>query len=145
MGSSGRQPTVTSYTSLTKARIIKVSSTICTSRKHSHVNPPTKETPNLSNGVGKPLQGSDSKHEKDKNLEAGIEEALLAAEDGDEETLPKSDVYAALWAMLEAESENEAEEIPGRWDLDGILNNWGKIEPDMSPAGNDQGPLPAAN
>ncbi|MED6141619.1 hypothetical protein PIB30_105221 [Stylosanthes scabra] len=45
--------------------------------------------------------------------------------------------------MLDAESENEAEEIPGQWKLDIVLNNWGKIEPDMGPAGNDQGPLPA--
>ncbi|MED6151803.1 hypothetical protein PIB30_085921 [Stylosanthes scabra] len=36
-----------------------------------------------------------SEHEKDKNLEAGAEEALLAAEDGAEEILPKNDVYAA--------------------------------------------------
>ncbi|MED6164902.1 hypothetical protein PIB30_094563, partial [Stylosanthes scabra] len=85
---------------------------------------------------------SNSEHEKDKNLEAGAKEALLAAEDGAEKTLPKNDVYAALWAMLDAESENEAEEIPGQWDLDGVLNNWGKIEPDMGPAGNDQGPPP---
>ncbi|MED6138590.1 hypothetical protein PIB30_075687 [Stylosanthes scabra] len=75
--------------------------------------------------------------EKDKNLEAGAEEALLAVEDGAEETLPKNDVYAALW--------NEAEEIPGQWDVDGVLNNWGKIEPDVGPAGNDQGRPPAAN
>ncbi|MED6164135.1 hypothetical protein PIB30_086787 [Stylosanthes scabra] len=66
---------------------------------------------------------SDSEHEKDKNLEAGTEEALLAAEDGAEETLPKNDVYTALWAMLDAESQNEAEEIPGQWDLDSVLNN----------------------
>ncbi|MED6190208.1 hypothetical protein PIB30_103670 [Stylosanthes scabra] len=81
--------------------------------------------------------GSDSEHEKEKNLEAGAEEALLAAEDGAEETLPKNDVYAALWSMLDAGSENEAEEIPGQWDLDGVLNNWGKIEPDVGPAEND--------
>ncbi|MED6113997.1 hypothetical protein PIB30_075974 [Stylosanthes scabra] len=61
------------------------------------------------------------------------------------ETLPKNDIYAALWAMLDAELENEAEEIPGQWDLDGVLNNWGKIEPNVGPAGNDQGPPPAAN
>ncbi|MED6139655.1 hypothetical protein PIB30_085864 [Stylosanthes scabra] len=111
-----------------KARIIKVlrnsatpvSSTSCPSRKQSHVNPPAKETPNLSNGGGRLLQGSDSEHEKDKNLEAGTEDALLAPEDGVEETLLKNDVYAALWAMLDAESENEAE-IPGQWDLDGVL------------------------
>ncbi|MED6211704.1 hypothetical protein PIB30_076236 [Stylosanthes scabra] len=85
---------------------------------------------------------SDLEHEKDKNLEAGAEEALLAAEVGAEETLPKNDVYAILWAMLDTESENEAEEIPGKWDLDGVLNNWGTIEPDVGPARNDQGPRP---
>ncbi|MED6139892.1 hypothetical protein PIB30_088206 [Stylosanthes scabra] len=72
-------------------------------------------------------------------------EALLATEDGAEEILPKNDVYAALWAMLDAKSKNEAEEIPGQWDLDGVLNNWGKIEPDVGPTGSDQGPPPAAN
>ncbi|MED6224160.1 hypothetical protein PIB30_081160 [Stylosanthes scabra] len=87
---------------------------------------------------------SDSEHEKDKNLKAGAEEALLAAEDGAEETFPKNDVYAALWAMLDVESENEAEEIPGQWDLDSVLNNWGTIEPDVGLAGNDQGPPPTA-
>ncbi|MED6148561.1 hypothetical protein PIB30_054265 [Stylosanthes scabra] len=66
---------------------------------------------------------SDSDHEKDKNLEACAKEAVLAAEDGAEETLPNNDVYAALWAMLDAELDNEAEEIPSQWDLDSILNN----------------------
>ncbi|MED6128980.1 hypothetical protein PIB30_103288 [Stylosanthes scabra] len=84
--------------------------------------------------------GSDSEHEKGKKLEVGAKEALLAAEDGAEETLPKNDVYVALWAMLETDSENEAEEIPGQWNLDDVLNNWGKIEPDVGPARNDQGP-----
>ncbi|MED6111320.1 hypothetical protein PIB30_051312 [Stylosanthes scabra] len=88
---------------------------------------------------------NDSEHEKDGNLEADAEGALPAAEEGAEGTLPKNDVYDALWAMLDGESENEAEEIPGQWNLDSVLNNWGKIEPDMGPAGNDQGPPPAAN
>ncbi|MED6177976.1 hypothetical protein PIB30_103282 [Stylosanthes scabra] len=88
---------------------------------------------------------SDSEHGKDENLEANTEGALPAAEEGAEETLPKNDIYAALWAMLDAESENEAEEIPGQWELDSVLNNWGKIEPDVGPAGNDQGPPPASN
>ncbi|MED6211039.1 hypothetical protein PIB30_069772 [Stylosanthes scabra] len=138
-----------------------VSSTSGPSRKHSHVNPPAKKkTPDLSNSRGRHLQGryegsckrsqriaalhrakneaseehevialsNDSEHEKDKNLEVGAEKALLAAE-----------------AMLDAESENEAEEIPGQWDLDGVLNNWGTIEPNMGPARNDQGPPPTAN
>ncbi|MED6224396.1 hypothetical protein PIB30_083551 [Stylosanthes scabra] len=55
----------TSYASLIKTRIIKVlrnsaalvSSTSCPSRKHSHVNPPANETPNLSNGGGRLLHG----------------------------------------------------------------------------------------
>ncbi|MED6127553.1 hypothetical protein PIB30_089126 [Stylosanthes scabra] len=88
---------------------------------------------------------SDSEHEKDGNLEADAGGALLATEEGAEETLPKNGVYDALWAMLDAESDNEAKEIPGQWDLDSVLNNWGKIELGMGPTGNDQGPLPAAN
>ncbi|MED6128456.1 hypothetical protein PIB30_098091 [Stylosanthes scabra] len=80
---------------------------------------------------------SDSEHEKEKNLEAGAEKALLAAEAGAEETLPKNNVYAALWAMLDAESESEAEEIPSQCDLDGVFNNWGTIEPDVGLAEND--------
>ncbi|MED6139946.1 hypothetical protein PIB30_088571 [Stylosanthes scabra] len=70
---------------------------------------------------------SNSEHEKDRNLETDAEGALPAAEGKAEEILPKNDVYNALWAMLDAESENEAEEIPGQWDLDSILNNWGKV------------------
>ncbi|MED6165979.1 hypothetical protein PIB30_104771, partial [Stylosanthes scabra] len=64
---------------------------------------------------------SDSEHEKDKNLETDAEEAFPATKDGAEETLPKNDIYAALWAMLD--TKNEAEGIPGQWDLDGVLNN----------------------
>ncbi|MED6128718.1 hypothetical protein PIB30_100710, partial [Stylosanthes scabra] len=56
-----------------------------------------------------------------------------------------NDVYNTLWAMLDAELENEAEEIPGQWDLESVLNNWGKVELDMGPAENDQGAPPAAN
>ncbi|MED6125500.1 hypothetical protein PIB30_069093 [Stylosanthes scabra] len=77
---------------------------------------------------------SDSEHEKDGNLEADAEGALSAAEGGAEKVLPKNDVCDALWAMLDAESEIEAEKIPGQWDHDSILNNWGKIEPNMGPA-----------
>ncbi|MED6211022.1 hypothetical protein PIB30_069686 [Stylosanthes scabra] len=77
---------------------------------------------------------SDSEHEKDENLEVDAEGAL-----------PANDVYDALWAMLDAESENEAEETPGQWDLNRVLNNWGKVEPNMGPAGNDQGHPPASN
>ncbi|MED6159128.1 hypothetical protein PIB30_039450 [Stylosanthes scabra] len=39
------------------------------------------------------------------------------------EDLPKNDVYDALWAMLDAESGNEAEEIPGEWDHGSVLQN----------------------
>ncbi|MED6209555.1 hypothetical protein PIB30_055782 [Stylosanthes scabra] len=88
---------------------------------------------------------SDSEQEKDGNLEADAEGALLVVEGGADEILPKNDVYDALWAMLDVESENEAEEIPGQWDLDSFLNNWGKIESNMGPVGNDQGPPPVAN
>ncbi|MED6153568.1 hypothetical protein PIB30_103316, partial [Stylosanthes scabra] len=88
---------------------------------------------------------SDSEHEKDENLKADAKGALPAVEGGAEEILPKNDVYDALWAMLDAESENEAEEIPGQWDLNSVLNNWGRVEQNMSPAGNDQRPPPAAN
>ncbi|MED6164832.1 hypothetical protein PIB30_093921 [Stylosanthes scabra] len=88
---------------------------------------------------------SESEHEKDGNLEVDAEGALPAAEGEAEEILPKNDVYDALWAMLDAKSENEAEEIPGQWDLDSVLNNWGKVEPNMEPAGDNQGPPPAAN
>ncbi|MED6164481.1 hypothetical protein PIB30_090507 [Stylosanthes scabra] len=91
-------------------------------------------------------EGSSKKeHEKDGNLEADAEGALPAAEGGAEEILPKNDVYNALWVMLDTESKYEAEEIPGQWDLDSVLKDWGKIEPNMGPAGNDQGPPPAAN
>ncbi|MED6112631.1 hypothetical protein PIB30_063308 [Stylosanthes scabra] len=94
----------------------------------------------LTCGGRRLLQESDSEHEKDGNLEADAEGALPAVEGGAEEILPKNNVYDALWPMMDAESENEAEEIPGQWDLDSVLNNWGKIEPNMGPVGNDQGP-----
>ncbi|MED6225940.1 hypothetical protein PIB30_098401 [Stylosanthes scabra] len=50
-----------------------------------------------------------SEEQEDGNLEADAEGALLAAEGGAEEILPKNDVYDELWAMLGAESKNEAE------------------------------------
>ncbi|MED6198110.1 hypothetical protein PIB30_062887 [Stylosanthes scabra] len=87
----------------------------------------------------------DSEHKEDGHLEADVEGALPAAEGGAEEILPKNDVYDALWAMLDAESENEAKEIPGQWDFDNVLNNWGRVEPNTGPAGDNQGPPPAAN
>ncbi|MED6113592.1 hypothetical protein PIB30_072374 [Stylosanthes scabra] len=115
------------------------------SRKHTNADTSAKETLNLSNGRRRLLQESDSEHEKDENLEANAEGPLPAAEEGAEETLSKNDVYATLWAMLDAESENKVEEIPSQWELDSVLDNWGKIEPDVGPARNDQGPPPAAN
>ncbi|MED6146157.1 hypothetical protein PIB30_031971 [Stylosanthes scabra] len=83
----------------------------------------------------------DSEQHEETNL--SLEEALPNVENGGGVDLPKNDVYDTLWAMLDAESENEAEEIPEEWDLDSILLNWGKNEPDMGPAGPDQGPPPA--
>ncbi|MED6148521.1 hypothetical protein PIB30_053943 [Stylosanthes scabra] len=80
-----------------------------------------------------------SVQKEDTNLEQN--EALLVAEGGGGDDLPKNDVYDALWAMLDAES--EAEEIPGEKDLDSVLHNWGRNEPDEGPAGPDQGPPPA--
>ncbi|MED6172981.1 hypothetical protein PIB30_055118 [Stylosanthes scabra] len=147
------------------------SSARCSRRKHTYADTSAKETLNLSNGGKRLLQerrsqriaamhraksqvseehevialSSDLEHEKDGNLEVDARGALPAAEGRAEEILPKNDVYDALWAMLDTESENEAEEIPGQWDLDNVLNNWGKIEPNMGPTGNDQGPPPAAN
>ncbi|MED6133830.1 hypothetical protein PIB30_031841 [Stylosanthes scabra] len=83
----------------------------------------------------------DSVQIEDTDLEQN--EAVLVVEVGGGVDLPKNDVYDALWAMLDAESENEAEEIPGEWDLDSVLLNWGRNEPDVGPAGPDQGPPPA--
>ncbi|MED6170272.1 hypothetical protein PIB30_029273 [Stylosanthes scabra] len=81
------------------------------------------------NSVTKPV--SEEKVEEDTNLEQ--DEAVPVAEGGGREDLPKNDVYDALWAMLDAES--EAEEILGEWDLDSVLQNWGRNEPDVGPAG----------
>ncbi|MED6185627.1 hypothetical protein PIB30_058936 [Stylosanthes scabra] len=131
----------TSYANLTKTRIIKVSRNGAAPRiaaLHHAKNQASEEHEVIA-------CSSDSEQEKDKNLEAGTEEVLLAAEDGAKEILPKNDVYAALWATLDAESENEAEEILGQWDLDDVLNNWGTIEPEVGPTRNDQGPSPAEN
>ncbi|MED6218156.1 hypothetical protein PIB30_024338 [Stylosanthes scabra] len=68
----------------------------------------------------------DSVQKEDTNLEQN--EALPVAEGGDGEDLPRNDVYDALCAMLDAESGNEAEDIPGQWDLDSVLDNWGRVE-----------------
>ncbi|MED6109629.1 hypothetical protein PIB30_035412 [Stylosanthes scabra] len=83
----------------------------------------------------------DSVQKEDTNLEQN--EAAQVAEVGGGVDLPKNDVCDALWAMLDAESDNEAEEMPEEWDLDSTLLNWGRNEPDMGPAGPEQGPPPA--
>ncbi|MED6203972.1 hypothetical protein PIB30_004559 [Stylosanthes scabra] len=78
---------------------------------------------------------------EDTNLEQN--EAVPVAEIGGRVDLPKNDVYDELWAILDAESDNEAEEMLGEWDLGITLLNWGRNEPDVGPAGPDQGPPPA--
>ncbi|MED6131946.1 hypothetical protein PIB30_014848 [Stylosanthes scabra] len=83
----------------------------------------------------------DSVQKEDTDLEQN--EAVPVAEVGGGVDLPKNDVYDALWAMLDAESENEAEEMSGEWELDSILLNWGRNEPDVGPTGPHQGPPPA--
>ncbi|MED6160621.1 hypothetical protein PIB30_053109 [Stylosanthes scabra] len=83
----------------------------------------------------------DSVQKEDTDLEQN--EALPVSEGGGGVDLPKNDVYDALLAMLDAESENETEEMPREWDLDSVLLNWGRNEPDVGPAGPDQGPPPA--
>ncbi|MED6183256.1 hypothetical protein PIB30_036242 [Stylosanthes scabra] len=71
------------------------------------------------------------------------EDTKPVAEVGGRVDFPKNDVYDALWAMLDAESDNEAAEMPREWDLDSILLNWGRNEPDVGLAGPNQGPPPA--
>ncbi|MED6220741.1 hypothetical protein PIB30_047752 [Stylosanthes scabra] len=80
----------------------------------------------------------DSVQKEDTDLEQN--EAVSVAEVEGRVDLPKNDVYDALWAMLDAESDNEAEKMPGEWDLDSTLLNWGRNEPDVGPAGLEQGP-----
>ncbi|MED6208173.1 hypothetical protein PIB30_042626 [Stylosanthes scabra] len=83
----------------------------------------------------------DSVQKEDTNLEQN--EAEPVAEVGGGVDLPKNDVYDALWAMLDAESDNETPEMPRELDLDSTLLNWGRNEPDVGPAGPNQGPPPA--
>ncbi|MED6217198.1 hypothetical protein PIB30_015532 [Stylosanthes scabra] len=83
----------------------------------------------------------DSVQKEDTNLEQN--EAEPVVEVGGRVDLPKNDVYDALWAMLDAESDNEAAEMPGEWDLDSTLLNWGRNEPDVGPAGPNQRSPPA--
>ncbi|MED6186496.1 hypothetical protein PIB30_067268 [Stylosanthes scabra] len=53
----------------------------------------------------------------------------------------------ALSSDSEIEKDGNLEaNAKGAWEeLKSVLNNWGKIEPSMGPARNDQGPPPAAN
>ncbi|MED6132780.1 hypothetical protein PIB30_021907 [Stylosanthes scabra] len=81
--------------------------------------------------VTKPV--SEEKMKEDTNLEQN--EAEPVAEVGGRVDLPKNDVYDALWAMLDAKSNNEAAEMPREWDLDSTLLNWGRNELDVGPAG----------
>ncbi|MED6127803.1 hypothetical protein PIB30_091646 [Stylosanthes scabra] len=83
----------------------------------------------------------DSVQKEDTNLEQN--EAEPVAEVGGGVDLPKNDVYDVVWAMLDAELDNEAAEMLGEWDLNSTLLNWGRNEPDVGPAGPDQGPPPA--
>ncbi|MED6156271.1 hypothetical protein PIB30_013077 [Stylosanthes scabra] len=83
----------------------------------------------------------DSVQKEDTNLEQN--EVAPVTEVGGRVDLPKNDVYDALWAMLDAELDNEAAEMPREWDLDSTLLNWGKNEPDVGPAGPNQEPPPA--
>ncbi|MED6209201.1 hypothetical protein PIB30_052453 [Stylosanthes scabra] len=78
----------------------------------------------------------DSVQKGDTNLEQN--EALSVVKGGGGEDLPRNDVYDALCAMLDAESGNKAGDIPGRWDLDSVLINWGRVEPNVGPAGPNQ-------
>ncbi|MED6120337.1 hypothetical protein PIB30_020017 [Stylosanthes scabra] len=82
----------------------------------------------------------DSVQKEDTNLEQNKVEPV--AEVGGRVDLPKNDVYDALLAMLDAESDNEAVEMPREWDLDSTLLNWGRNELDVGPAGPNQGPPP---
>ncbi|MED6131676.1 hypothetical protein PIB30_011829 [Stylosanthes scabra] len=61
----------------------------------------------------------DSVQKENTDLEQN--EAVPVAEVEGGVDLPKNDVYDALWAMLDAESESE--EIPGEWDLNNVLQN----------------------
>ncbi|MED6108604.1 hypothetical protein PIB30_025732 [Stylosanthes scabra] len=84
---------------------------------------------------------NDSVQKRDTNLEQN--EAEPVAKVGGRVDLLKNDVYDALWAILDAESDNEAAEMPREWDLDNTLLNWGRNEPDVGPVGPNQGPPPA--
>ncbi|MED6167942.1 hypothetical protein PIB30_007614 [Stylosanthes scabra] len=69
--------------------------------------------------VTKPV--SEENVKEDTDLEQN--EAAPVVEVGGGVNLPKNDVHDALWAMLDAESDNEAEEMPREWDLDNTLLN----------------------
>ncbi|MED6110914.1 hypothetical protein PIB30_047394 [Stylosanthes scabra] len=88
------------------------------------------------------IEISDNSVQKDDtNLEQN--EAEPVAKFGGRVHLRKNDVYDALWAMLDAESDNEAAEMPREWDLDSSLLTWGRNELDVGPARPNQGPPPA--
>ncbi|MED6149796.1 hypothetical protein PIB30_066004 [Stylosanthes scabra] len=74
----------------------------------------------------------DSVQKEDTNLEQNEAEPVAEVVGGVD--LPKNDVYDALWAMLDVESDNEAEEMPGEWDLDSTLLNWGRNQSDVDDA-----------
>ncbi|MED6120536.1 hypothetical protein PIB30_021700 [Stylosanthes scabra] len=75
----------------------------------------------------------DTVQKEDTNLEQN--EAEPVAEVGGRVDLPKNDVYDVIWAMLDAESDNEVAEMPREWDLASTLLNWRRNEPDVGPAG----------
>ncbi|MED6185137.1 hypothetical protein PIB30_054126 [Stylosanthes scabra] len=83
----------------------------------------------------------DSVQKEDTDLEQNKAEPV--AEVGGRVDLSKNDVYDALWAMLDAESDNEAADVPREWDFDSTLLNWGRNELDVGSAGPNQGPPPA--
>ncbi|MED6133903.1 hypothetical protein PIB30_032584 [Stylosanthes scabra] len=49
--------------------------------------------------------------------------------------LEQNEAEPVAEALLDAESNNEAAEMPKEWDLGSTLLNWGKNEPDVGPAG----------
>ncbi|MED6113769.1 hypothetical protein PIB30_073959 [Stylosanthes scabra] len=112
--------------------MVRTRSTSMAKGKAKLCQPPTQASPRLA-ALRSNIAGEDTNLEQD--------EVVPVAEGGGREDLPKNDVYDALWTMLDAEF--EAEEIPGEWDLDSVLQNWGRNEPDVGPAGPDQGPPPA--
>ncbi|MED6128205.1 hypothetical protein PIB30_095363, partial [Stylosanthes scabra] len=147
-GQGKDKSTQTAPTSLTKASCFAISrksatptsSARCSSRKHTYVDTFAKETLKLLNGKRRLLQ---ERHETSMQKIPADRRTAPCQEPSVRRTGERR--LRRTLVMLDAESENEAEEIPGQWDLDNVLNNWGKVEPNMGPAGNDQGPPPAAD